>query len=124
MVLAAFTSSTLITVRTFALTGCIQFLLYLNTLERNQGGETIFASLNVATQPVVGRAVTWVNKNPDGSGHLETNHAAAPIQEGSEKWIVQFWFHAYQMFSEAKSPPQPLVDDTGDIELPAGVEIL
>ncbi|MEC9375133.1 MAG: 2OG-Fe(II) oxygenase [Pseudomonadota bacterium] len=101
-------------------------LLYLNTLDKDQGGETIFQSLNLATQPRVGRAVTWVNKNPDGSGHLETNHAAAPIKEGSEKWVVQFWFHAYKMFSQDFAESALLTNGDNDFnrQLPDGVSIL
>jgi hypothetical protein len=101
-------------------------LLYLNTLETDQGGETIFQSLNLATQPRIGRAVSWVNKNPDGSGHLETNHAAAPIKEGGEKWVVQFWFHAYKMFNGISAPLQRLVSDDPEQArvLPDGVTIV
>jgi len=100
-------------------------LVYLNTLDKGLGGETIFPSLNLAAQPRVGRAVSWVNKNPDGSGHLETNHAAAPINEGGEKWVVQFWFHAYKMFKPSKGGLEHL-DETAkerDRQLPAGVRL-
>jgi hypothetical protein len=101
-------------------------LLYLNTLEPDQGGETIFQSLNLAARPQVGRAVSWVNKNPDGSGHLETNHAAAPIKEGAEKWVVQFWFHAYKMFDPVSAEPVPLAahaQEAAAPALPAGVTV-
>jgi hypothetical protein len=97
-------------------------LLYLNTLEPELGGETIFQSLNLATQPRMGRAVSWVNKNPDGSGHLETNHAAAPIKEGGEKWVVQFWFHAYKMFAGNSVLHEPLLTETS-AALPDGVTV-
>ena len=72
-------------------------LLYLNTVPEEQGGATVFPSLKAAVQPQVGRAVTWTNKNPDGTGHLETNHAAFPIKNGGEKWVIQFWFRRYRM---------------------------
>jgi len=100
-------------------------LLYLNTLDADQGGETIFTSLNLAAQPRIGRAVSWVNKNPDGSGHLETNHAAAPIKEGGEKWVVQFWFRAYKMFEPSRAPLLPLADMAEDENenLPPGVSV-
>ncbi len=100
-------------------------LLYLNSLEEDQGGETIFSTLNLAARPRVGRAVSWVNKNPDGSGHLETNHAAAPIKEGGEKWVVQFWFRAYRMFDPASAQLQPLLSQEagGNSQLPEGVSV-
>ncbi|MDP7042284.1 MAG: 2OG-Fe(II) oxygenase, partial [Gammaproteobacteria bacterium] len=72
-------------------------LLYLNTLPESQGGSTVFPHLNAAVQPRVGRAVTWTNKNPDGSGHFEASHAAFPVRDGGEKWVIQFWFRRYPM---------------------------
>jgi prolyl 4-hydroxylase len=100
-------------------------LLYLNTLDEHQGGETIFPSLNIAVRPKVGRAVSWVNKNPDGSGHLETNHAAAPIKADGEKWVVQFWFHAYKMFvPEIRSAAESRMPGvSASIALPDGVTV-
>ena len=98
-------------------------LVYLNTLEPGQGGETIFQSMNLAARPQVGRAISWVNKNPDGSGHLETNHAAAPIEEGAEKWVIQFWFHAYPMFDPLYAEPEPLAEPATNAPLPDGVQI-
>jgi hypothetical protein len=72
-------------------------LLYLNTVPEEQGGATVFPTLKAAVQPLVGRAVTWTNKNPDGSGHLESNHAAFPVKNNGEKWAIQFWFRRYRM---------------------------
>ena len=93
-------------------------LLYLNTVPEEQGGETVFPSLGVSVQPQVGRAVTWTNKNPDGSGHSENSHTACPVKNGGEKWVIQFWLRAYPMVpgvSAVHSPQartgQPLADD-------------
>jgi prolyl 4-hydroxylase len=73
-------------------------LIYLNTLEDEQGGSTYFKDLNLAVRPKRGRAVIWTNMNPDGSKHLETAHAALPpYGEGTEKWVIQLWFRPYQM---------------------------
>jgi prolyl 4-hydroxylase len=72
-------------------------LLYLNSVPSEQGGATVFPKLNAAVQPKAGRAVTWTNKNPDGSGHYENSHAAYPVKNGGEKWVIQFWFRRYQM---------------------------
>jgi prolyl 4-hydroxylase len=73
-------------------------LLYLNTVPPEQGGSTVFPRLNIKVQPRVGRAVCWTNKNPDGSHHNETSHAALPVEAGGEKWAIQFWFHPHKMF--------------------------
>jgi len=75
-------------------------LLYLNDMDESEGGTTAFPRLNVEVQPRVGRAVSWTNKNPDGSPHWETSHAALPVKEGAEKWTIQFWFNPYQRFKE------------------------
>lgn len=73
-------------------------LIYLNTLEDDEGGATYFRDLNVAVKPTRGRAVCWTNMNPDGSPHLETLHAALPPEgEGTEKWVIQLWFRPYRM---------------------------
>ncbi len=101
-------------------------LIYLNTLEEDQGGATYFRDLNVAVKPTQGRAVCWTNMNPDGSPHLETLHAALPPEgENVEKWVIQLWFRPYQMHPiQSKLEPlqarqgQPL---TGDESLPDGV---
>ncbi len=73
-------------------------LIYLNDLSGDQGGETIFEDLRVSVQPKLGRAIIWTNKNPDGSVHDETRHAAAPVSTHAEKWVIQLWFRRYKMF--------------------------
>ena len=80
-------------------------LLYLNDMDAEQGGSTAFPSLNIEVQPRVGRAVSWTNKNPDGSMHMEVSHAALPVKPGGEKWTIQFWFHAYKMFNALDVTP-------------------
>lgn len=101
-------------------------LLYLNTVPDEQGGATVFPKLNVAVQPQVGRAVTWTNKNPDGSGHWENSHAAFPVLEGGEKWVIQFWFRRYPMIAslaQLATPQTAQGEPLGpDDELPAGVQ--
>lgn len=101
-------------------------LIYLNTLDEDEGGATYFRDLNVAVKPTVGRAVCWTNMNPDGSQHLETLHAALPPQgPETEKWVIQLWFRPYQMHpvegeldALQARPGQPL---TGEESLPTGV---
>jgi len=98
-------------------------LLYLNDLPVELGGATAFPRLNIQVQPRLGRAVSWTNMNPDGSVHLETSHAALPVNAGGEKWTIQFWFHPYKMFSDiGVVPPQILAGESINKEtaLPAG----
>ncbi|MGI9290452.1 MAG: prolyl hydroxylase family protein [Gammaproteobacteria bacterium] len=100
-------------------------LLYLNTLPEEHGGATVFPSLKAAVQPLLGRAVTWTNKNPDGSGHLETNHAAFPIKNDGEKWVIQFWFRRYRLIDPDREQTRHhgvLTDSSGaNNVLPEGV---
>jgi hypothetical protein len=101
-------------------------LIYLNTLEDDQGGATYFRDLNVAVKPTQGRAVCWTNMNPDGSQHLETLHAALPPEgERIEKWVIQLWFRPYRMHP-IKIQLHPLQSTSGkalsgDEDLPDGV---
>lgn len=84
-------------------------LIYLNDLEENQGGDTLFERLQVGVRPRLGRAVVWTNTNPDGSRHPETRHEAMPVTNGGEKWVIQLWFRSYPMLKVPKqliSPPQ------------------
>ena len=103
-------------------------LLYLNTVPEEHGGATVFPSLKAAVQPLVGRAVTWTNKNPDGSGHLETNHAAFPVKNDGEKWAIQFWFRRYRLIHPGWEQPEKVAVNTMSQarkeELPEGVRYI
>jgi len=101
-------------------------LIYLNDLEPDQGGNTTFERLGISVRPKLGRAVSWTNRNPDGTGHPETRHEAMPVAEGAVKWAIQLWYRRYELIGPVKSqkPPQPFdmhgrVDDS--IQLPPGV---
>lgn len=101
-------------------------LIYLNSLDVEQGGTTYFRDLNVASQPTVGRAVCWTNMNPNGTWHKETLHAALPPKgEATEKWVIQLWFRPYQMHPIKDSlealQAQPGVALTGKESLPDGL---
>lgn len=82
-------------------------LVYLNDLGGGGGGETVFHSLKLAVQPKAGRAITWTNKNPDGSGHNEVDHSGAPVLGEKDKWIVQLWYRRYKMFAALADPAEP-----------------
>jgi len=82
-------------------------LIYLNGLEAEEGGGTIFPRLNIITQPVCGRAIIWVNSDLDANARMETLHAAMPIlREGAEKWVAQLWFRAYKMNDKTALVPR------------------
>jgi prolyl 4-hydroxylase len=100
-------------------------LIYLNDLEPDQGGGTVFEKLNIGVKPKLGRAVIWTNTNPDGSYHQETRHEALPVKNGGEKWVIQLWFRKYPMISIPDSlieTPQTVRGKalTGKEILPAG----
>ena len=100
-------------------------LIYLNDLEPDQGGGTVFDQLNIGVKPKLGRAVIWTNTNPDGSSHQETRHEAMPVKNGGEKWVIQLWFRKYPMISIPDSlieAPQTAKGEalTGEEILPAG----
>lgn len=100
-------------------------LIYLNDLQDDQGGGTVFERLNIGVRPRLGRAVIWTNTNPDGSRHPETRHEALPVSNGGEKWAIQLWFRAYPLLdippalitTPQNRPGQPL---QGDEAIPAG----
>jgi len=101
-------------------------LIYLNDLEPDQGGGTTFDKLRLGVTPKCGRAVSWTNRNPDGSVHPETTHEALPVAEGAVKWAIQLWFRRYELVApmgqvppvEPVSPTAPL---PADCPLPDGV---
>ncbi len=101
-------------------------LIYLSELTDEQGGGTWFTQLNLLARPKLGRAICWVNTDPDGTRHPESHHAALPpVGDGVEKWVVQLWFRAYPATPQTPRPQaragvqgQPLQPD--DV-LPDGV---
>jgi len=104
-------------------------LIYLNDLEPEQGGSTTFEKLRLAVMPKCGRAVSWTNRNPDGSTHPETTHEALPVAEGAEKWVIQLWFRRYELISPADdlpaAPPfQNAAAIAPELQLPPGVHRL
>jgi len=101
-------------------------LIYLNDLTPEQGGGTTFEKLNIGVSPKLGRAVSWTNRNPDGTGHPETVHEALPVQEDGEKWAIQLWFRRYELIPDGRNEiagpePDPKSPIPADVELPEGV---
>jgi prolyl 4-hydroxylase len=91
-------------------------LVYLNDLDPDEGGETLFNALHFAVQPVCGRAVIWNNSDTRGNRLKESVHTALPItREGSEKWVAQLWFRAYKF--HPGPPPAERTDPPAGIPL-------
>jgi hypothetical protein len=100
-------------------------LIYLNDVQPDQGGGTVFEKLNIGVSPKVGRAVIWTNKNPNGSIHPEAVHEALPLKNGGEKWVIQLWFRNYKMIDVPETSilhPQTSkgIPLTGTEDIPSG----
>jgi hypothetical protein len=81
-------------------------LIYLNDLDEDQGGATWFTQLDLLAHPKLGRAVCWVNTDPDGTRHPESHHGALPpVGADTEKWVMQLWFRGYPA---ARRTPTPI----------------
>jgi hypothetical protein len=101
-------------------------LLYLNDLSVEEGGGTLFEKLNLATQPVQGRAVLWVNSDREKRALKQTLHSSLPVtRDGAEKWVAQMWFRNYVVNTKIKPPERadvalgtPL---TEAVDLPTGL---
>ena len=78
-------------------------LVFLNTVPEENGGGTMFSKLRIAAQPKACRAISWINRDADGSNHDESNHAALPVIGDAEKWVIQLWYRSYAVCGEASS---------------------
>ena len=63
-------------------------LMYLSDVEL--GGTTAFVDIGLNVTPEKGGAVFWYNLERDGSGIMETRHAACPVLIGV-KWVANKW---------------------------------
>ena len=63
-------------------------LMYLSDVEL--GGTTAFIKAGVNVKPEKGGAVFWYNLRRDGSGDMDTLHAACPVLVGV-KWVANKW---------------------------------
>jgi prolyl 4-hydroxylase len=72
----------------------LTFFLYLSDVE--EGGETVFPTLDIKVKPKRGRALIWpsvLNDNPEEQDP-RTTHAAAPVIKG-KKYAANAWIHLY-----------------------------
>ncbi|XP_011306837.1 prolyl 4-hydroxylase subunit alpha-1 [Fopius arisanus] len=65
-------------------------LYYMSDVE--QGGGTVFTSINISLWPKKGAAAFWYNLKPNGEGDYRSRHAACPVLTGS-KWVANKWLH-------------------------------
>ena len=101
-------------------------LIYLNEVSGNAGGETVFAGLNLAISPRVGRAVCWSTSADDLSSIDTTAHESAPVSVDADKWMVQIWLGDHAQRGETHGSIVPLqakegVPLTGSENMPAGI---
>lgn len=67
-------------------------LIYLNDLEPQDGGETVFPKLDLKIQPQLGTGLFFKNVDEQGNGDPLTYHAGAPVlKAGVEKWACNVW---------------------------------
>ena len=68
------------------------FFVYLNSLEKNEGGETEFTQLGIKSRPRKGDAVFWYNKNfENGQMIPETEHRGNPVLTDTVKYGLNIW---------------------------------
>jgi prolyl 4-hydroxylase len=91
------------------------FLVYLNDLGADGGGETIFPEMGVDVKPRMGRALTWNSMNyQNGKCEPKSVHKAAPVKHVTKKkYIIQRWYYYKNFYAlgkrttEAALPERP-----------------
>lgn len=80
------------------------FLVYLNELGADGGGQTVFTELGIDVKPRQGRALTWNNMNyEDGKCEAKSIHRAMPVQhEVKKKYIIQRWYYYKNFYALGK----------------------
>ncbi len=68
------------------------FLVYLNDVKPNNGGETLFPKVagGLKITPKKYMAVFWFNVKPDGKEDDRTLHGGLPVIAG-DKWAINIW---------------------------------
>jgi prolyl 4-hydroxylase len=58
-----------------------------------EGGATIFPSINLRIRPIKNAAVFWYNLFDDETGNSLSLHSGCPVLLGS-KWLANMWISA------------------------------
>lgn len=64
-------------------------LMYLNDVE--EGGETIFPTIDLKISPIKGNALLFYSVYSDGQLDKDSLHGSVPVLQG-EKWVATQWF--------------------------------
>jgi prolyl 4-hydroxylase len=68
------------------------FFIYLNTLEKEDGGETEFTKLGIKSRPKKGDAIFFLNQDPiSGKMSPETEHRGNPVLTDTVKYGMNLW---------------------------------
>ena len=71
----------------------LSFLIYLDTLNEGNGGETSFPQLNVKFRPVQGDALMWRTPAADKVAQFgESRHEGLPVNKGL-KYVLAAHFN-------------------------------
>jgi prolyl 4-hydroxylase len=81
-------------------------LVYLNDLEIDDGGSTIFKRYNMKVYPKEGRAIWFRNMTEEGELNTDSLHAGEPIIADKTKYAVNIWVRQKKVtsLSEAATP--------------------
>lgn len=91
------------------------FLIYLNSLGAEGGGETVFPELDIKVAPREARALTWTSMDYN-SAKCEAksiHHASKVTHPVTKKYVIQRWYYLENFYSlgkrmeEARLPQRP-----------------
>lgn len=72
----------------------VTMLLYLNSLQPDQGGLTVFPRLDIAVTPRARSAIIFDNILANGEGDTRTQHGGNPPTGEGEKFAVNVWIRS------------------------------
>ncbi len=67
------------------------FLVYLNDLDLNEGGATIFKEYKIRVSPHTGRCVWFRNTHDDGSLNTKSLHSGEEVKSDKVKYAINIW---------------------------------
>jgi len=70
------------------------FFVYLNTLEKGEGGETQFTKLGIKSRPVKGDSLFWYNQYENGETSSYTEHQGNPVDTDTVKYGLNIWIRS------------------------------